>query len=413
MQTAGLETKRILPDSPPLFVYALTVLVSSLLVFWIQPLAVRGLLPVMGGAPVVWNTGMLFFQGTLLLGYLLAHLLDRRVSVGGQIIVLASLWLLALISAWTGGLAHLMEGTPPDSGVVLPVLWVLGALALTYGLACLSVSMLSPLVSAWLSRSEDTADPYVLYAVSNAGSIGVLLLYPFVMEPLFGVRVQVMAWQIAFAVLLTVLLQLASNVPGKRSESPSAASSPSGMSRRTAIRVILLSLLPGALLHSVTLSLSTDVASTPFLWVAPSGPVPGDVRPGLWKEAGVRALARRSLSRTATGRPDPVCSAARLYRHGSLVGRLPPPAVRPGRPVVPRPPLGAPASWRGPDPLLRADCLGRPSGRRPLGAGLPARLCRGLGVPAALCPGRPVPAEESERQKVQAGLLPGGLPAWA
>jgi len=153
--------------------------------------------------------------------------------------------------------------------VVLPVLWVLGALALTYGLGCLSVSMLSPLVSAWLSRSKDTADPYVLYAVSNAGSIGVLLLYPFVMEPLFGVRVQVMAWQLAFAVLLTVLLQLASNVPGKRIEYPSAPSSPSGMPRHTAIRVILLSLLPGALLHSVTLSLSTDVASTPFLWVAP------------------------------------------------------------------------------------------------------------------------------------------------
>ena len=269
IQTAGLETKRILPDSPPLFVYALTVLLSSSLVFWIQPLAVRGLLPVMGGAPVVWNTGMLFFQGTLLAGYLLAHLLERRLSGEYQIVAFGGLWLLALISVWTGGPGYLMGDTPPNSGVVLPVLWVLGSLALTYGLGCLAVSMVSPLVSAWLSRTQHTVDPYVLYAVSNAASIGVLLLYPFVLEPLFGVRVQVMAWHLAFALLLTVLLQLASSVPGKRSQSLPAPSSSSGMSRGAGVRVVLLSLLPGALLYGVTLSLSTDVASTPFLWVAP------------------------------------------------------------------------------------------------------------------------------------------------
>ena len=270
IQTTGQGTKRILPGSPPLSVYALTVLLSSSLVFWIQPLAVRGLLPVMGGAPVVWNTGMLFFQGTLLAGYLVAHLLERRLSVEYQIVAFGGLWLLALISAWTGGLGYLMEGTPPNSGVVLPVLWVLGSLALTYGLGCLAVSMVSPLVSSWLSRTQDSVDPYVLYAVSNAGSIGVLLLYPFVLEPLFGVRVQIQTWHLIFALLLILLGQLSVNVPGSPRESrPVPRSSPSGMPRGAAVRVVILSLLPGALLHGVTLSLSTDVASTPFLWVGP------------------------------------------------------------------------------------------------------------------------------------------------
>ena len=270
IQTAGQGTKRILTDSPPLFVYALTVLVSSSLVFWIQPLAVRGLLPVMGGAPVVWNTGMLFFQGTLLLGYLLSHLLDRRLSGEYQIVAFGGLWLLALISVWTGGLGYLMGDTPPNSGVVLPVLWVLGSLALTYGLGCLAVSMVSPLVSSWLSRAQDSVDPYVLYAVSNAASIGILLLYPFVLEPLFGVRVQIQAWHLIFALLLILLGQLFVNVPGYPGESRTVpAPSASRMSRGAAIRVVILSLLPGALLHGVTLSLSTDVASTPFLWVAP------------------------------------------------------------------------------------------------------------------------------------------------
>ena len=199
MQTVALATGRRVSGPPPVWVYGLTVLVSSCLVFWVQPLAVRGLLPVMGGAPVVWNTAMLFFQGTLLLGYVLAHLLCRRLSPTAQLGVLGCLWCTALLSAWTGGFRHPFGEAPPQAGVVLPVLWLLGALAATYGAGCLAVSMLSPLVSAWLSRARETVDPYVLYAVSNAGSIGVLLLYPSLLEPLFGVGRQLWMWHGAFA----------------------------------------------------------------------------------------------------------------------------------------------------------------------------------------------------------------------
>ena len=208
MQTIGLATRQRVLKPAPVFAYGLTVLVSSCLVFWVQPLAVRGLLPVMGGAPLVWNTAMLFFQGTLLLGYLLAHVLARLFSPAGQLGALACLWGTALLCVWSGGFGHPFGDMPPQAGVVLPVLWLLAALAATYGVGCLAVSMLSPLVSAWQSRARNTADPYVLYSVSNAGSIGVLLLYPFVLEPLFGVGRQLWMWHAVFAGVFVLILLL-------------------------------------------------------------------------------------------------------------------------------------------------------------------------------------------------------------
>jgi len=256
---------------PPQFVYGAAVLVSSSLVFWIQPLAARGLLPVMGGAPVVWNTAMLFFQGTLLAGYLLAHLWELSLPRWVQLAALGCLWSAVLLAAWSRGFGPLLGEAPPQTGVVLPALWVLGSLAVTYGPACLAVSLLSPLISTWLWRARDTVDPYVLYAVSNRGSIGVLLLYPFVLEPLFGVGLQLRLWHLAFGLLFVLLALLGVSRRGNPVESLSQppAAPPGAMPFGAACRVVLLALLPGALLHGVTLSLSTDVASSPFLWVAP------------------------------------------------------------------------------------------------------------------------------------------------
>ena len=270
MQAASAEREQGIRAGPPAFVYGLTVLLSSALVFWIQPLAVRGLLPVMGGAPLVWNTAMLFFQGTLLAGYVLSHLVVRRLPPNGQLAVLGGLWCAALIGARVGGFGNPSGAMPPQAGVVLPVLWLLGALASTYGVGCLAVSMLSPLVSVWLSRARGALDPYVLYSVSNAGSIGVLLLYPFLMEPLFGGGMQLWMWHAVFAgvfVLLAVLVRGQGGSMAGGESTPGAASE--GMALGTAFRALVLSFLPGALLHGVTLSLSTDVAATPFLWVAP------------------------------------------------------------------------------------------------------------------------------------------------
>ena len=271
MQTAGAETKRRVLGPAPVWVYGLAVLVSSCLVFWVQPLAVRGLLPVMGGAPLVWNSAMLFFQGTLLLGYVLAHVIVRRQSPIIQVGMLGVLWCMALVVSWIGGFRHPFGEQPPQAGVVLPVLWLLGTVAGTYGAACLAAVGASP---PWCRHGfrepGTTVDPYVLYSVSNVGSIGVLLLYPFVLEPLFGVGRQLQMWQVAFAgvfVLLVLLGRAQGNESGEADSGPQGV--PEGMRLGTICRVLLLSFLPGALLHGVTLSLSTDVAAAPFMWVAP------------------------------------------------------------------------------------------------------------------------------------------------
>ena len=263
---------------PPLFLYGLAVFVSASLVFWVQPLAVRGLLPSVGGAPLVWNTAMLFFQFTLLCGYLLAHLLVRQLAARGQIAVLAVLWSAALLAAWSGGVTLFAE-TPPRAGLVPPALWVLGTLAATYGPGCLAVSMLAPLVSAWLAqRKDESADPYVLYAVSNAGSIGILLVYPFVLEPLFGVALQLKLWTCVFALLSVPLpvLALASRqgraplvIPHSDVMRMFGTGERASLQWGTALRVLILALLPSGLLYGVTLRLSTDVAAAPLLWVLP------------------------------------------------------------------------------------------------------------------------------------------------
>ena len=269
--------------SPPMFLYGLTVFVSASLVFWVQPLAVRGLLPTVGGAPLVWNTSMLFFQSMLLAGYLLAHLLVRRMPRGGQIGALALLWLLAIATAWTASVNPLPGNMPPETGVVLPALWLLLTLAAAHGPGCLAVSMLAPLVSAWRASTKKTADPYVLYAVSNAGSIGILLAYPFVLEPLFGVAWQLKAWNAVFLVLFVPLFLLAFKRVGSGGESPArtdatqkeGASAGHGVGWGVAdglppaLRVVLLAVVPSALLYGVTLRLSTDVAAAPLLWVLP------------------------------------------------------------------------------------------------------------------------------------------------
>ena len=270
MQLASAQTRQVVPLTPPAYLFGLTVLVSSALVFWIQPLAVRGLLPVMGGAPLVWNTAMLFFQGTLLAGYVMSHVVARRLGAQGQLAVLGALWCAALGGAWAGGFGNPFGEVPPQAGVVLPVLWLLGALASTYGVGCLAVSMLSPLVSAWLSRARNGLDPYVLYSVSNGGSIGVLLLYPFLLEPLFGAGLQLRMWHAVFAGVFVLVAVLGRRQVGSGAEYDSMREAGSeGMAFRTCCRVVVLAFMPGALLHGVTLSLSTDVAATPFLWVAP------------------------------------------------------------------------------------------------------------------------------------------------
>ena len=259
----------LLRVSPPFWLYGFVVFVAAWLVFWIQPLAVRGVLPVLGGSPAVWNTAMVFFQSALLGGYALAHLLARRASPVAQLVVLAALWAFVALAAPVGELRLLGES---PSGLP-PALWLLGTLAGALGLAFVAASSLTPLVQTWLARAGAgavSADPYFLYSASNAGSAGALLAYPFLLEPLFGLDVQAWIWSIALLGLAPLLLVLWQASASDRTVAPVGDSAAVRPSRALPVgRVLVLSAVPSALLLAITRYLTTDVASVPLLWIVP------------------------------------------------------------------------------------------------------------------------------------------------
>ena len=328
--------------SPPAGLYGLVVFAAAWLVFWVQPLSVRGVLPILGGSPAVWNTAMVFFQAAVLAGYGLAHLLATRVPPAGQLAVLGLLWAAAAAAAPIGG-PRLLGDSPGD---LPPVLWLLGTLAGALGPAVVAASCLTPLVQAWLARTGtdgNSVDPYFLYAASNAGSAGALLAYPFLLEPALGLEIQAWGWSAALLGLVPFLLFLwlalpAGRVPG--------SSRPAGVPARPAAtlpawRILALSAVPSGLLLAVTRYLATDIASVPLLWVVPLAVYLGtfihafaprtliphrilvrSMAPGLIVLAVVHSLAPTIL---AFGLLHLVVFAlAGLYCHGALAGLRPP-----------------------------------------------------------------------------------------
>ena len=273
--------------SPPAWLYGVVVFAAAWLVFWIQPLAVRDVLPVLGGSPAVWNTAMVFFQAALLAGYAFAHFLVRHVSPTRQIALLGVLWAGVALTAPAGEL-RLVGDAPGD---IPPVIWLLGTLAGSLGIAFVAASSLTPLVQAWLARAGSGAasvDPYFLYAASNAGSAGALLAYPFLLEPLLGLERQAWLWSAILLGLAPLLIVLW--VVSARGTMPAAAPTPSSVlaarSRLPVVRILALSAVPSALLLAVTRYLTTDVASVPLLWILPLA---------LYLGTFVHAFARRQL----------------------------------------------------------------------------------------------------------------------
>jgi hypothetical protein len=246
-----------------LFTFA--IFVSATLLFMVQPLAGKILLPVLGGSPAVWSTCMVFFQAVLFLGYLYAHALSTRVPPRWQrpvhvfVLIVASV-LLPMPTA---------IGEP---GGADPRWWLLRTLARTVGLPFFALSATAPLLQQWFSRTNDTRakDPYFLYAASNAGSLLGLLGYLMV-EPAATRTVQAFAWSVAFwgvAALVTACGYVSIGRPlvrtGKTRVMPAA---PVPLSMRALW--IALALVPSALLLGVTQHLATDVVSVPLLWVVP------------------------------------------------------------------------------------------------------------------------------------------------
>ncbi len=257
------------PRPAPPALFALTVFTSAALVFMVQPMVAKLVLPLLGGSSSVWNTSMAFFQLALLAGYFYAHLLQRIPTVRGQALThLAALIVAAVaLPLRVNGLAG-----PPSSEH--PNLWLLTVLTLSIGAPFAVLSATAPLVQAWHARTVGAAggkEPYVLYAASNLGSLLALLAYPIAVEPAFTLFGQRMGWSLGyvlFVLIIGVLALAVSRARAQAAERAAPAATPAPSWRQRLIWVALAA-IPSSLMLGVTTYITTDIASAPFLWVLP------------------------------------------------------------------------------------------------------------------------------------------------
>ena len=270
-----------------------TIFAGAVLLFWIQPLFTKMALPLLGGSPLVWNTAMVFFQAMLVAGYAYAHVLVRWLGVRGQLVVHAIVLGTAALALPIG----IGEGWRPDSGTP-PAAWLMALLFASLGAPFFALAATAPLLQRWFSlgRHPDAQDPYFLYAASNAGSVAVLVAFPFVLEPLLATSAQSVAWSLGFAALTVGIVACgatnwrtgatsiasgsgptsagdACRLPGPPRPAPKARSSgpmpDAALSWRRRAGWLAYSAVPSALLLGVTAHISTDIASAPLLWVVP------------------------------------------------------------------------------------------------------------------------------------------------
>lgn len=257
----------------PLF--SATLFLTSGLLFAVEPLVAKGLLPSLGGGAAVWTTSVAFFQVALVVGYLYAHLLSARLPARAAAALHVAL--LAAI-AWAFPLASPGGwGAPPAH----QALWLFARLALTIGPPFVLLAATAPLLHAWLAstRHRGARDPYFLYAASNAGSLVALAAYPVLIEPLLGLGRQRRLWTVGLAVAVASLavcaastMRLAGRKPDATGPSPPSRHerAVAGASRWPArARWLVLAAVPSSLLLSVTTYVTTDLLALPLLWVTP------------------------------------------------------------------------------------------------------------------------------------------------
>ncbi|HWF11448.1 MAG TPA: fused MFS/spermidine synthase [Bryobacteraceae bacterium] len=246
--------------------FAASMFASAALLFLVEPMVARMLLPLLGGSPAVWNTCMVFFQAALLAGYLYAHASTKWLERQTQIVVHIALIAAALLVLPLA----IPQGTAPPAQAS-PVLWILRLLAVSIGLPFLALSAGTPILQNWFSQTThgSARDPYFLYATSNAGSLVGLLGYPLLLEPWLRLGAQSRFWTAGYLGLLalTALCALFAWRSGASVESvPRTAESTPWKTRAL---WIALAFVPSSLMLGVTTALTTDVPAIPFLWVMP------------------------------------------------------------------------------------------------------------------------------------------------
>jgi spermidine synthase len=248
--------------------FVAAIFLSAALLFQVEPMFTKMVLPRLGGSPSVWSVAMVFFQTMLLAGYAYAHVLTRYAP--GRISILIHLAVM-VVAASTLPLAIGM-GRPPETGEAF---WLLGLFTTSIGLPFFALAANGPLLQAWFARTDhpDAKDPYFLYAASNIGSFIALLSYPTVVEPLIPLSRQTGLWSLGFYVLVALLATsgaLSWLRPTPDTEAairPAPTTAPPAWSE--GLKWCALAAVPSGLLIAVTAHISTDVAAVPLLWVLP------------------------------------------------------------------------------------------------------------------------------------------------
>lgn len=241
--------------------FTLTVFASAALLFTVEPLIGKALLPLAGGTPAVWTTCLLFFQAALLAGYAYAHAISDRLSPKAQVLLQIAVVAIPALA--------LPMAVHPDwfAGSSYPRLTLLSALARTVGLPFFALTTTAPLLQRWFATANPKGNPYPLYAASNAGSLLGLAAYPFLIEPGLGLTQQRQWWSIGYAtyaVMIAACGLFLWKVPAQRvtREETKSESDPW-------VLWLLLSFAPSSLLMSVTTAITTDISPVPLLWVVP------------------------------------------------------------------------------------------------------------------------------------------------
>jgi spermidine synthase len=254
--------------------FAITLFVSAALLFLVQPMVGKLVLPLLGGTPMVWNTCLVFFQVLLLVGYAYSHWASQWLGVRRHALIHLLLLALPFIAL---PIALPADAIPDDAAIARPVGWLIVTIARTVGLPFLVVATTGPLLQRWFAATShrDAGDPYYLYAASNLGSFAALLGYPLLVEPhsTLGEQGQWWTWGyfalIGLMAICAVALFVSPSIERERDRRGASVSLQSSAGETSVLFWILLSAVPSALLVSVTTYVTTDIAAVPLLWVLP------------------------------------------------------------------------------------------------------------------------------------------------
>ena len=248
--------------------YAATIFLSAFLLFLVQPVIAKQILPWFGGSAAVWTTCLVFFQFLLLFGYAYSDLTTRRMRPRSQVWLHSALLLLSLVT-----LPIIPDAVWKPAGEDDPVLRILGLLAATIGLPYFLLSTTGPLVQAWFAGSFPSGTVYRLFALSNFASLLALIAYPPLIEPWIPTRTQSVAWSTGY--VLFVLLCAGAGFfslradAGRRPADTVAEPAAPPPSARHYVLWLLLAAMGSYMLLAVTNHITQNVASVPFLWILP------------------------------------------------------------------------------------------------------------------------------------------------